>query len=93
MNVFNELFFLLGVVLDCFNTTVPKYDGHQQTSKYGTPCLRWDHFNSFSKFPDATQSDAANFCRAPDGYSTPWCYIAYPDRWEDCGINKCGEQK
>ena len=32
----------LGVVLDCYSSTVSDYDGHQQTTASGKQCLRWD---------------------------------------------------
>jgi hypothetical protein len=95
MNVFDELFYLLGVVLDCYTTKVSKYDGHQQTSKDKQPCLRWDQFETYSAsdFPDSTKSDAANFCRSPDGRNETWCFTTDRGDRRPCGITKCGEQK
>ncbi|XP_060556919.1 phosphoinositide-3-kinase-interacting protein 1-like [Ruditapes philippinarum] len=82
-----------GVVLDCYTTTVSKYDGHQQTSKDEQPCLRWDQFETYSAsdFPDATKSDAANFCRSPDGHNESWCFTTDQGDRRPCGITKCGD--
>jgi hypothetical protein len=59
------------------------------------PCLRWDQFPDYNAgdFPDATKSDAANFCRTAGDKTTLWCLKTNEKKWEKCGINKCGEQK
>jgi hypothetical protein len=82
-----------GVVIDCYRTTVDDYNGHQQTTKTGEPCIRWDSiYNKDYKneqFVDTTISDAANFCRAV-GENYLWCWTEVGDRGK-CGIEKCGK--
>ncbi|XP_060553212.1 uncharacterized protein LOC132714368 isoform X2 [Ruditapes philippinarum] len=82
-----------GVVLDCYNTSIREYDGHQQTTVTGKACLRWDQFNEYfaSYFTDATISDAANFCRSTLGYGGAWCFTSISRTLDNCGINKCGD--
>ena len=68
----------------------------------GVTCQRWDaqtpHDHTSASdaqyFPDATLSDASNFCRIPTDDSTtePWCYTTDPDtRWDLCAIPSCGK--
>ncbi|XP_060558843.1 uncharacterized protein LOC132719115 [Ruditapes philippinarum] len=80
-----------GVVIDCYNTTVKDYNGHQQTTETGTPCIRWDSNEDYKneQFRDATISDAANFCRAV-GENYLWCLTDSGD-WGKCGIEKCDD--
>ena len=45
-----------------------------------------------SSFPDASLSDASNFCRNPDNGQDVWCYTTDPNtRWEYCDVNLCSE--
>ncbi|XP_060557062.1 uncharacterized protein LOC132717586 [Ruditapes philippinarum] len=81
-----------GVVIDCYSTTVNNYTGHQQTTKNGTPCIRWDSLDDYDfinkQFNDVTVSDAANFCRAV-GKDFLWCLTSNSGSWDKCGIEKC----
>ncbi|XP_060578401.1 uncharacterized protein LOC132735460, partial [Ruditapes philippinarum] len=69
--------------------------GFRNTSVSGWPCQRWDsqspHEHSMKNndyFPDATVSDAENFCRDPSGDGYIWCYIDLPYiRWEECATS------
>jgi hypothetical protein len=69
--------------------------GFRNTSVSGWPCQRWDsqspHEHSMKNndyFPDATVSDAENFCRDPNGDGYIWCYIDLPYiRWEACATS------
>jgi hypothetical protein len=83
-----------GVVIDCYTTTVDDYHGHQQTTKNGTPCIRWDSYDKKvyinEQFRDATVSDAANFCRDV-GENYLWCWTSNSGDWDTCGIEKCGK--
>jgi hypothetical protein len=83
-----------GVVIDCYTTTVDEYIGHQQTTKNGTPCIRWDSYDKKvyrnEQFRDVTVSDAANYCRAV-GKDYLWCWTSNSSDWETCGIKKCGK--
>lgn len=64
----------------------------------GFRCQRWDkqapHSHSFtnsSYFPDATLSDASNYCRNPGGLrSRPWCNVLSKEMtWDYCELNRC----
>ncbi|XP_060605369.1 hepatocyte growth factor-like protein, partial [Ruditapes philippinarum] len=80
------------VVIDCYSTTVDDYNGHQQTTKDGTPCIRWDsnvlHVYENEQFIDSTVSDAANFCRNI-GENYLWCWTSNSSDWDICGIKEC----
>ena len=74
------------------------YAGTKSETKSGIPCQRWDmqypHEHSQTdarRFPDATVSDASNFCRNPNQNPTgPWCFTIDPDlKWEVCDIPLC----
>ncbi|XP_060566474.1 uncharacterized protein LOC132725390 [Ruditapes philippinarum] len=81
-----------GLVIDCYTTTVDDYTGHQQRTKNGTSCIRWDWVDDYDylnkQFNDVTVSDAANFCRAV-GKDFLWCWTSNSGGWDKCGIEKC----
>ena len=75
-----------------------EYVGTVSETKNGLPCQRWDsqvpHTHDYQvtgSFPDATVSDANNYCRNPDGNADgPWCLTRDPDvREELCDIPVC----
>jgi hypothetical protein len=84
---------------DCY-TNSETYMGTTSTTRYGVSCQRWDantphnldgKRDLFLNLPDATPSDADNFCRDPDGQGAPWCYTMDPrTRWDLCGVAQCG---
>ncbi|XP_060558292.1 adhesion G protein-coupled receptor L2-like [Ruditapes philippinarum] len=86
-------------VSDCLKTSISsnRYNGFKTTTFDGHTCQRWDSQtphkhsrNKAHKFPDISVSDAANYCRDPDGEGLPWCYTTDPKlRWQFCGIYKC----
>jgi plasminogen len=71
--------------------------GEMSRTRKGITCQRWDAnwTNDISaikleNIPDATISDAANYCRDPDGLGAPWCYTMDPEiRWHWCCIPDC----
>ncbi|KAK2148431.1 hypothetical protein LSH36_498g02008 [Paralvinella palmiformis] len=75
--------------------------GKRITTKSGLNCQRWDmqipHKHPYTDddmYPDASVTDAANFCRNPsnDPALGPWCYTTDPDvRRETCAISKCSD--
>ncbi|XP_060553300.1 phosphoinositide-3-kinase-interacting protein 1-like, partial [Ruditapes philippinarum] len=82
-----------GLVKDCPSTSINEYIGHQQTTKNGTPCIRWDsspdsNIYTNKDFRDATVSDAGNFCRKV-GKDFLWCWTSNNDDWDTCGIEQC----
>ncbi|XP_053372783.1 uncharacterized protein LOC123559678 [Mercenaria mercenaria] len=81
------------VASDCFRTTTYEYKGHQQTTKNGETCIRWDSFGHEYSNPDkvteATTSEDENYCRDPDRHGYLWCYVSSDHDWGKCDIDKC----
>ena len=85
------------IISDCKDAGLP-YVGNRQLTLSGRTCQRWDsqyphkHENTNpERFPEASLSEAANFCRNPDNKVTgPWCYTTDPEvTWETCAIPMC----
>ena len=76
-----------------------EYKGKHNMTRNGIPCQRWDstfpHVPSFKlSFPAETFSAQENYCRNPDGESSPWCYtVDQSERWDYCYIPKCSKSK
>ncbi len=67
-----------------------EYIGTMSVTKYGATCKRWDSYGySASAFPDATLSDAQNYCRNPDYSYTLWCFIDYSYHYQYCYVPFC----
>jgi len=75
-----------------------EYNGRLAVTKNNHQCQRWDAQSpqkhsrtNAAKYPDATLTDAANYCRNPDGEPNgPWCYTTDPNkRWESCDVPMC----
>ncbi|KAK3575952.1 hypothetical protein CHS0354_019270 [Potamilus streckersoni] len=80
---------------DCFFKST-LYVGQVSQTIDNVTCDRWDvHLLPgtllASKLPDPKLSDAANFCRDPDGKGHPWCYISGNGlkTWEFCDVLFC----
>ncbi|KAL4228600.1 hypothetical protein ACF0H5_011650 [Mactra antiquata] len=65
-------------------------------TRSGKECQRWDSQTPHSHeliggdFPEATLSDAENYCRDPTASGYTWCYTTDPDtRWEPCDVSTC----
>ena len=76
------------------------YLGKQNVTQDGVECQRWDrqyphHHNrtDIARYPDATLSDAHNYCRNPDlEPGGPWCFTTDPrQRWMYCEITLCSK--
>ena len=68
----------------------------------GQTCQRWDSqtphshkYNNIANFPDASLSEAANYCRNPDNATGgPWCYTTDPNKkWQYCDVKVCPNGK
>ena len=76
-----------------------EYVGTIDITNTGEQCQRWDarsphrhDFRDENYFPDASLSDAANYCRNPnkDNDISPWCYTMNANvMWEYCDIPMC----
>ncbi|CAH1786987.1 unnamed protein product, partial [Owenia fusiformis] len=83
----------------CKVTEIGKeYKGHiSQTNAFKT-CQRWDSqtpnthpsYNP-NDFPEDTISEAANYCRNPNGQPQgPWCHTTDPSiKWQYCNVGFC----
>nr|XP_022315053.1 apolipoprotein(a)-like isoform X1 [Crassostrea virginica] len=75
-----------------------EYKGKHNMTRNGIPCQRWDstfpHVPSNKlSFPGETFSAQENYCRNPDGESSPWCYTVDPsERWDYCYIPNCSKK-
>ncbi|XP_060557614.1 uncharacterized protein LOC132718025 [Ruditapes philippinarum] len=80
---------------ECLNASSNQYSGTTTTTYDGHTCQRWDSqtphaHTQFNTFPEGSVTDAANYCRDPDGLGLPWCYTTDPKiRWQYCGIYEC----
>ena len=97
-----ENIFLGADAVNCLVGNGNSYTGTVAVTQNGVTCQRWDaqtpHDHTSASdaqyFPDATLSDASNFCRNPtDGDdATLWCYTTDPNtRWDYCSITSCGK--
>ena len=60
-----------------------EYSGTLSESQSGLLCSKWDevthNFTDPERYPDASMSDAENYCWNPDGKSEgTWCYLKDP---------------
>ena len=94
---------------DC-SLTGPRNHSRLTVTRNGEACQRWDEqypnehpYHNSSLFPEATVSDAANYCRSPNvPGGRPWCYIDVGwiyydfdkpyDNWDWCDVpDQCGK--
>ena len=79
------------------------YNGTVAQTSSGLTCQHWTEQSPHShnqqdqadKFPDASLSDAANYCRNPGGTpGGPWCYTTDPNtRWQTCDVPLCNRSR
>ncbi|XP_060591426.1 plasminogen-like [Ruditapes philippinarum] len=82
---------------ECFSASSKQYSGTTTTTYDGHTCQRWGsqtpHKHTRTqpiRFPERSVTDAANYCRDPDGLGLPWCYTTDPKiRKQYCGIYEC----
>lgn len=64
----------------------PSYGGTTNTTTAGTACLVWDSITT-PNMQWGLPMSAQNYCRAPDGDKTPWCYTQEsPQAWGYCSV-------
>ena len=90
----NNLSFIPGQQ-QCIDTVGLIYSGTVSVTQQVIACQRWDsqqpHAHAYTnpaRFPDDTLVDAANYCRAPDGRTIPWCFTTSVDQlWDYCNMD------
>jgi len=72
------------------------YRGWINTTKYGTPCERWDADWVREEYSEQQYIDAGleeNFCRNPDRDERAWCFVAGgssdDNDWDYCSVPIC----
>ena len=74
------------------------YKGKVKVTINNKKCQNWNsqtpHTHAVGNptlYPDASLSDAQNYCRNPDNSADgPWCFTLDPDtEWERCDIPLC----
>ncbi|CAH1233166.1 CHRNB3 [Branchiostoma lanceolatum] len=73
---------------ECFRGNGANYRGDVKAVPSGKTCERWDldtHKSLLDTYAWANLED--NFCRNPDGWERPWCYVS--GGFEDCDIVPC----
>merc|ERR1719186_1608455 len=77
--------------VDCLVNGVD-YIGKETKTKSGYTCQNWDSQTPHQHGFKWVSSGWKNYCRSPDGDSTPWCYTTHPRvRWAHCNIKMCGD--
>jgi len=84
----------------CQNKERFGYMGTVNVTKNGLPCQRWDqhtpthHVYKYpEQFPDATISEAENYCRnLGAGAAGVWCFTMDPNvEWDRCDVPDCSK--
>ncbi|KAJ6664579.1 hypothetical protein lerEdw1_006152 [Lerista edwardsae] len=72
------------------------YRGNVAVTESGTTCQSWNaqiphkHARTPENYPCKALDE--NYCRNPDGETSPWCYTTNPSkRWEYCTIPSCDD--
>ncbi|KAK2157639.1 hypothetical protein NP493_1861g00033 [Ridgeia piscesae] len=66
------------------------YMGKFAHARTDVRCIPWIDQEKHTKFPDGGRTEAANYCRNPDGYINTWCYYNSGLNWAHCKLdNKC----
>ncbi|XP_049760988.1 plasminogen [Elephas maximus indicus] len=83
-----------GPTHQCLKGKGETYRGNVAITASGHTCQRWSeqtphkHNRTPQNFPCKNLDE--NYCRNPDGESTPWCYTTNVDvRWEHCNVPSC----
>lgn len=83
-----------GPTYQCLKGRGESYRGKVAVTVSGYPCQRWSvqtphkHNRTPDNFPCKDLDE--NYCRNPDGETTPWCYTTNSSvRWEYCKIPAC----
>ncbi|XP_043911770.1 hyaluronan-binding protein 2 isoform X2 [Protopterus annectens] len=83
---------------DCYKGSGYFYNGTVSETEDGRKCLPWnsrhllgESFNSFMENAESYGIGEHNYCRNPDGDSTPWCFVLKGKKlmWNFCKVSQC----
>ena len=66
------------------------YDGHENVTEDGEPCLNWSEVEDAADLIGVDGVGDHNYCRGPGGSGKIYCYISQT-KTDHCKVRTCGE--